>query len=195
MLASRCVGKPVVKLITYLFVFFFATEAFGNDLFRYLAEMVNDERQKVGLSRLVYNKQLEQAALSHSHWMARDANMEHLQVQSPKKFIEYFKIDHNHATRIMKTGYLDWQDLFDRNGDNVRSKPDADEHVSEIIAYAGPGTGFIQHQLPVIVPGWMRSPGHKEAILKNYWKDIGGAFAVSRNGSVYYCITFGQPVN
>jgi uncharacterized protein YkwD len=31
-----------------------------------VAEMVNDERQQVGLVRLTYNIKLEQAALSHS---------------------------------------------------------------------------------------------------------------------------------
>ena len=40
--------------------------------------MVNDERQKVGLKRLVYNEKLEQAAVSHSQWMARVGKMEHV---------------------------------------------------------------------------------------------------------------------
>lgn len=193
MLGSRCVQKPVVKLFI-LFIFIFASEAFGNDLFRQLTEMVNDERQRAGLTRLVYNNQLEQAALSHSQWMAHVGKMSHLQGEMSNNFFEYLKSDHNHATRIMKTGYLGWEDLYERRGDGVVSKPDADEHLSEIIAYAGPRNGTVQYQMPIIINGWMRSPGHRECILKNYWKHMGGAFAVGRDGSIYYCVTFGQPI-
>jgi len=173
-------------------------EALGNDLFRRVAEMVNDERQKVGLPRLIYNEKLEQAALSHSQWMARVGKMEHLQGDKPHDFQDYLKSDHHHATRILKTGYLSWQDLFEvtREGNtgHVRTKPDADDHVSEIIAYAGPGTGNVPKQLPTVVPGWMKSPGHRAVIVKTCWKEIGAAFAVSRNGSTYYAVTFGQPI-
>lgn len=175
-----------------------ASNAFANDLFRRVAEMVNDERQKVGLKRLVYNEKLEQAAVSHSQWMARVGKMEHLQGERPQDFGDYLKSDHHHCTRILKTGYLDWQDLFDvtedANGRHVHAKANADDHVSEIIAYAGPGNGTVPDQLPIVVPGWMRSPGHRQVIVKTCWKDIGGAFAIARDGSTYYCVTFGQPV-
>jgi len=50
-------------LIAFLAIFAIGSEAFGNDLFRRVAEMVNDERQQVGLPRLTYNQKLEQAAL------------------------------------------------------------------------------------------------------------------------------------
>ena len=81
-----------------------ASEALSNDLFRRVAEMVNEERQKVGLKRLVYNGKLEQAALSHSQWMTRVGKMEHLQGERPQSFEEYIRSDHIHATRILKTG-------------------------------------------------------------------------------------------
>lgn len=175
-----------------------ASEALGNDLFRRVAEMVNDERQKVGLKRLAYNTKLEQAALSHSNWMARVNKMEHLQGEKPQDFQEYLRSDHHHATRILKTGYLNWQDLFEvtREGNtgHIRTKPDADDRVSEIIAFAGPGTGNVPKQLPIVVPGWMKSPGHRAVIVKACWEEIGAAFAISRNTSTYYCVTFGQPV-
>jgi uncharacterized protein YkwD len=165
-----------------------ASEALSNDLFRRVAEMVNDERQEVGLKRLAYNEKLEQAALSHSQWMARVGKMEHLQGARPQSFEEYIRSDHIHATRILKTGYLEG------NGGQIRPKPDVDDHSSEIIAFAGQGTGSIQQQLPIVVPGWMKSPGHRAVIVKTCWKDIGGAFAISRNSSIYYCVTFGNPV-
>lgn len=189
MLVSRCVLKHAVNL----FVILFASESFGNDLFHQMTNMVNNERQRFGLIKLEYNNKLEQAALSHSHWMAQVGRMSHTQGQLSNKFLEYLSSDYDHAARIMKTGYVDWQDLFDRNGDVVLKKSGADRHVSEIIAYASPGNGTVHNQLPIIVRGWMNSPGHKEAILKNYWQHIGGAFAVSRDGSVYYCVTFGLP--
>lgn len=187
-------------LIAFLAIFALASEACPNDLFRKVAEMVNDERQKVGLVRLTYNKQLEQAALSHSQWMARVQKMEHLQgTKPPDGFEAFLNSDHHHATRILKTGYLNWQDLFEvtRQGNtgHINPKPDADDRVSEIIAYAGPGTGNVPKQLPIVVPGWMKSPGHRAVIVKTCWKEIGAAFAISRNGSTYYAVTFGQPVD
>ena len=191
----------VVHFYSFLIAFFtfvgIASEALGNDLFRRVAEMVNDERQKVGLKRLAYNDQLEQAALSHSQWMARVGKMEHLQGEKPGEGFEAFlNSDHHHATRILKTGYIRWQDLFDvrREGDKgfINPKPDADDRVSEIIAFASPGAGSVPQQLPTVVPGWMKSPGHRAVIVKTCWKDIGAAFAMSRNGSTYYAVTFGN---
>jgi uncharacterized protein YkwD len=174
-----------------------ASEAFGNDGFRRVAEMVNDERQKVGLPRLTYNNQLEKAALSHSQWMAKVGKMEHLQGQRPQDFRDYLASDHHHVTRIVKSGYLAWQDLYevtrDGNTGHVRTKPDADDRCSEIIAFASRGAGSIPKQLPIVVPGWMKSPGHRAVIVKTCWKDIGAAFAVARDGATYYCVTFGQP--
>ena len=35
---------------------------------------------------------------------------------------------------------------------------------------------------------------HRAVIVKTCWKEIGAAFAVSRNGSTYYAVTFGQPI-
>ena len=43
-------------LIAFLAIFTIASGALGNEFYRKVAEMVNDERQKVGLVRLTYNK-------------------------------------------------------------------------------------------------------------------------------------------
>jgi uncharacterized protein YkwD len=175
-----------------------ASEAFGNDIYRKVAEMVNDERQKVGLPRLTYNKQLEEAAISHSKWMAKVQKMEHLQGEKPKDLQAYLNSDHHHSTRILKTGYLKWEDLFDvtREGNtgHIRPKADANDRASEIIAFASRGAGPIPKQLPIVVPGWMQSPGHRAVIVKTCWKEIGAAFALAKDGSTYYCVTFGNPV-
>jgi hypothetical protein len=45
--------------------------------------------------------------------MAKVQKMEHLQGQKPEGCEGYLSSDHHHATRILKTGYLKWQDLFD----------------------------------------------------------------------------------
>jgi uncharacterized protein YkwD len=174
-----------------------ASEAFGNDAYRKVAEMVNDERQKVGLPRLTYNKQLEEAAISHSKWMAKVQKMEHLEGEKPKDLQAYLNSDHHHSTRILKTGYLKWDDLFDvtREGNtgHIRPKADANDRASEIIAFASRGAGPIPKQLPIVVPGWMKSPGHRAVIVKTCWKEIGAAFAFAKDGSTYYCVTFGNP--
>jgi uncharacterized protein YkwD len=191
-------SKPLV--IALLAIFAIVSETFGNDLFRQVAEMVNDERQKLGLKRLAYNDKLEKAALSQARWMADVQKMEHLRGERPPDgFDAFLNSDHHHATRILKTGYFKWQDLFEvsREGNvgHIHPKADADERASEIIAYASRGAGSIQKQLPIVVPGWMKSPGHRAVIVKTCWKDIGGAFATARDTSTYYCVTFGQPVD
>jgi hypothetical protein len=108
----------------------------------------------------------------------------------------YLNSDHHHSMRITKTGYLKWQDLFDvtREGNtgHIRPKPDADDRVSEIIAFASRGAGPIPRQLPIVVPGWMKSPGHRAVIVKTCWKEIWAAFAFAKDGSTYYCVTFGN---
>jgi uncharacterized protein YkwD len=185
-------------LIAVVWLSEIASPALGNDLFRLVAEKVNDEREKLGLARLSYNNKLEQAALSQARWMADVQKMVHLRGETPPEgFDAFLQSDHHHATRILKTGYLDWQDLFDvtREGDkgHIHPKPDANDRVSEIIAYAGDGAGPVRKQLLVVAPGWMKSPGHRSVIVKTCWKDIGAAFATSRDGSTYYCVTFGQP--
>lgn len=189
--------KSRILLVAVISLVATASEVVGNEGFRKVAEMVNDERQKVGLVRLTYNKQLEEAALSHSKWMAKVQKMEHLQGQKPEGFEGYLKSDHHHATRILKTGYLKWQDLFDltREGNtgHIRPKPDADDRCSEIIAFASRGAGPIPKQLPIVVPGWMKSPGHRAVIVKTCWKDIGAAYALAKDGGTYYAVTFGQP--
>jgi uncharacterized protein YkwD len=38
----------------------------------------------------------------------------------------------------------------------------------------------------------MKSPGHRAVIVKTCWKDIGAAFAFAKDGSTYYCVTFGN---
>lgn len=188
----RCIGVFVIVAFSH------ASTSLGNDLFRKVASMVSDERQKIGLSRLDYDERLEKAALSQARWMAQVGRMEHLRGERPKDFGDYLRSDHHHATRILKTGYVRWQDLFDVREEggrkHVTAKPDADNHVSEIIAFAGPNTGTAPRQLPIVVPGWMKSPGHRAVIVKPGWRHIGAATATARDGSTYYCVTFGKPV-
>ena len=173
-------------------------EARGNDLFHRVAEMVNDERQKLGLPRLTYDGRLEQAALSQAQWMAKVGKMVHLRGEMPKRFEEWLACEHHHANRVFKTCYLKWEDLYTLsvkgNGASIEAKQGANDRCSEVIAFASAGAGPVPRPLPIVVPGWMNSPGHRATIVKTCWRDIGAAFAVARDGSTYYCVVFGNPV-
>lgn len=185
-------------LIALVACFAVASDAYGEDLFRRVAEMVNDERHKLGLKRLAYNDKLEQAALSQARWMAEVGRMEHLRGERPANLQDFKASEWHHVHRVIKTGYLKWEDLYDLevNGASAQlhAKPFADDYASEIISKGDPNTGHPTTQLPIVVPGWMRSPGHRAAIVKTSWEEIGGAYAMSRDGSTFWCVVFGKPM-
>ena len=46
--------------------------------------------------------------------------------------------------------------------------------------------------VPSVMDGWMRSPGHRRNILGKY-EEIGVGRAIARDGASYWCVTFGTP--
>jgi uncharacterized protein YkwD len=43
-----------------------------------------------------------------------------------------------------------------------------------------------------VMSGWMHSPGHRHNILGKF-TEIGAACATANNGTIYWCVTFGDP--
>jgi len=74
------------------------------------------------------------------------------------------------------------------NAFDLRLKNIANTHVGEIIA-AGRGGGPDVRRPDIILEGWMRSPGHMEAILTPRFRDFCVGVA-SRGGDVYWCVVF-----
>jgi uncharacterized protein YkwD len=71
-------------------------------------------------------------------------------------------------------------DRMDRQGYRYRA-------AAENVAY-----GF--DDVDSVMAGWMRSPGHRRNILGQY-SEIGVARVIAKDGSSYWCVTFGTPLD
>lgn len=183
-------------LIAFVAVVFLASDAVGKDFefVQDVANRLNAERAKKGLSRLKYNETVAKAAQSQAEWMARNQKMEHLR-PGPKSLEEHKTCNEHPANRIINAGYFTWDDLFvvetRTDGHVVNPRPDTDERVGEIIA-KGANAGHPATQPPQIVPGWMNSPGHRKTILTPQYEEFGVGCACIGNDT-YWCVVFAKP--
>jgi uncharacterized protein YkwD len=56
----------------------------------------------------------------------------------------------------------------------------------------GENVSFGPRTVETVMKGWMKSPSHKANILGNY-SQIGAAYATARDGTSFWCVTFGLP--
>jgi len=158
---------------------------------------INTQRQQHGLKPCTYNKTLEKCAQAHAEWMARSRKMEHLQAP-PASFEEHRTCNHHPINRAINAGYIGWDEVFfverTPTGAVVHTKPDANDHVGEIIA-AGWKAGHPMSQTETIVTGWMNSPGHRKEILTGHYTEmgIGVACTPDDNYDTFWCVVFGDP--
>jgi len=167
--------------------------AFSQDLSSQVATGINSIRSSRGLVQLKRERRLDSAASSQADWMGSVGRMEHL--REPARSLDEYKVCNYHpANRIVNSGYYAFDELFkidynpDGSGAEVHPKNIANTHVGEIIA-AGRGGGPDVRRPDIILDGWMRSPGHREAILTPRFRDFGVGVA-SRGGDVYWCVVF-----
>lgn len=165
---------------------------FVRDVFR----RINRERTSNGLKPCTYNKKLEKAAQFHAEWMARRRRMEHLEEEA-KSLEEHQKCNHHPVNRAINAGYLEWDEIFfvenRPDGQVAHSKPDANDHVGEIIA-AGWNAGHPMTQTNTIVTGWMKSPGHRKEVLTSHYKEMGIGVACTPDAKdTFWCVVFGDP--
>jgi hypothetical protein len=117
--------------------------------------------------------------------------MDHL--REPAGSLEEYRVcNHHPANRVVNSGYFAFDELFsvgyNERGVEVHPKDKANTHVGEIIA-SGIGGGPDVRRPDIILDGWMRSPGHRRAILTPQFRDFGvGVSAVG--GDVYWCVVF-----
>lgn len=185
-LACLCVG--VAEAIAV------AQEApFVRDVF----DRINAQRVQHGLKPCTYNKKLEKASQFHAEWMARNRKMEHLQEEA-KSLEDHKTCTHHPINRAIRAGYRSWDDVFfienRQDGQIVHTKPDADEHIGEIIA-VGWKAGHPAVQTETIVKGWMNSPGHRKEILTAHYEEMGIGVACTPNDEydTFWCVVFGKP--
>jgi len=182
-------------LLFFIILFFSCSDSFALSPQEQIFLLINQQRVANGLPKLKYNNKLEKAAQFHANWMAKVDKMEHLQDHLPTSYLEYRNSTHHSVNRIIKSGYFEFEDAFDvinyNNRMLVRKKIYADRMQGEVIA-RGENVRFMSYekQIQVIVPGWMRSPGHKKEILSNY-KEMGVGYAI-KNRNSYWCVNFGN---
>lgn len=179
-----------MKNILFIFVLFFSSTAFAqSNEFSEVFNRINQIRKQHNLKTLKIHHKLNQAAQSQSDWMASVRRMDHLREQ-PASFEEYKNCDFHPAHRVIKTGYFNFDDLFNLkqipNGVVVEAKPEAD-NVNEIIARGVGGPEIYSPQRVVV--GWMNSPGHRQVILTPRYKECGIGITF-RQGETYWCVVF-----
>lgn len=157
---------------------------------------INAQRVQRGLPPCTYNKTLEKAGQAHAEWMASNRRMDHLQ-PAPESFEEQRTCNHHPVNRAINAGYVRWDEVFfverTSTGAIVHTKPDANNHVGEIIA-TGWDAGHPAMQTETIVTGWMNSPGHKKEILTTHYKEMGVGVACTPDGKdTFWCVLFGDP--
>lgn len=165
---------------------------FASDLFVEVANAINSIRHEHGLPVLKHNSMLCSAAQSQADWMARVGRMDHMR-EPASSFSEYKVCNHHPVNRIANSGYLKFDDFFETfagpEGVSVKPKP-ATEWVDEIVAWGKAGEAA--YRTDIIVSGWMRSPGHRKAILNPVFRDMGIGIASPAYGEVYWCVVFGK---
>ena len=162
-----------------------AASASAGDVRQQTVERINAERTKAGKPALNYNEKLEQAAQSHADWMARVGKMTHIEGERPADNSReaWAKSSWHPINRAVKAGYLPLE---------ILSTPDANSHVGENIAHGNPDSGPDRFRPAAIVGGWMRSDGHRKAILGDY-QEIGIGVMITERGDVFWCCVFGKP--
>lgn len=161
-----------------------------------IAERINAERQRHGLPMLVSNEKLVKAAQSQADWMAQVRKMEHLRGQQPGSFEEWKRSHHHPVNRVIQAGYFEWHELYSlevKDGQQVLiAKPGTPDRVGEIIAHGPPQSGPGRFQPKVIVAGWMNSPGHRQDVLNEHYRELGVGFTRTRQGDAFWCVVFGR---
>ena len=158
-------------------------------------DRINAQRIQNGLKPCKYNKKLEKASQFHAEWMARNRKMEHLQEEA-KSLEDHKACTHHPINRAIRAGYSEWSDVFfienRPDGQIVVTKPDANDHVGEIIS-AGWKAGHPASQTEIVVNGWMKSPGHRKEILTAHYEEMGIGVAPDDQYDTFWCVLFGNP--
>ena len=160
-------------------------------------DRINAERIQNGLKPCTYDKKLEKASQFHAEWMARNRKMEHLQEEA-KSLEDHKACTHHPINRAIRAGYSEWSDVFfienRPDGQIVVTKPDANDHVGEIIS-AGWKAGHPASQTEIVVNGWMKSPGHRKEILTAHYEEMGIGVACTPDDQydTFWCVLFGNP--
>lgn len=144
-------------------------------------ELINKERQKNGLSSLEWNKQLQMIARKHSQDMAVRKYFSHESPEEQNFFSRYSKNGFSCKIRI--------GDIIHTGAENI-----SQDNLYIAVVYKNKVPFYKWNSQSAIaksvVQRWMKSRGHRENILKPYWKTQGIGVAISEDGKVYITENF-----
>jgi len=145
--------------------------------------LVNEERAKVRLGPLTWDRELASIALSHSVDMAQRNYFDHYSPEG-KDFADRYK-EHGYKdkTVVGDQVYVGGENLF---LNNVVDSYVYDQESGEILEYR---FNSLEELARSTVDGWMESPGHRENIMAPFTRE-GIGIEVSDEGKVYITENF-----
>jgi uncharacterized protein YkwD len=143
--------------------------------------LINNERQKQGLSRLRWDESLSKIARQYSGDMAKRGFFSHYSPEGHNFSYRYKQAQYSCAVPVGETIYLGAENIFQHNLYDrivyVDGVPHYDWNSMEKIA-------------ETTVQGWMKSPGHRKNILTPHWINEGIGVAISADDKVYITQNF-----
>jgi uncharacterized protein YkwD len=152
------------------------------ELEKNIHDLINRERQKHGLSPLVWNDTLSIIARKHSQDMARRNYFSHDTPEGHDFSYRYGQAGYSCAVRGQgNIYYIGAENIFQNN------LYDRVVFVDGVVHYDWNSEGTIAK---TTVRGWMDSTGHRKNILTPHWRSEGIGVAIAPDGKVYITQNF-----
>jgi uncharacterized protein YkwD len=152
------------------------------ELEKNIHDLINRERQKHGLSPLVWNDTLSIIARKHSQDMARRNYFSHDTPEGHDFSYRYGQAGYSCAVRGQgNIYYIGAENIFQNN------LYDRVVFVDGVVHYDWNSEGKIAK---TTVRGWMDSKGHRKNILTPHWRSEGIGVAIAPDGKVYITQNF-----
>jgi uncharacterized protein YkwD len=151
------------------------------DLEKRIHALINREREKHGLSRLVWDDALARVARGHSKDMAKRSYFSHDSPEGRDFSFRYLQQGTTCSIRIGNTIYTGAENIalisLYRSITTINGAAYPDWYTAEQLAEAA-------------VQGWMNSPGHRKNILTPHWLNEGIGVNISSDDKVYITQNF-----
>lgn len=152
-----------------------------SELEKRIHQLINEERQKHGLSALEWNGVLSKIARKHSSDMAKRNYFSHDSPEGHDFLYRYNQEGYSCSLAVDERIYLGAENIFQNN------LYDRIEYVNDVPHYEWRSREKIAE---TTVQGWMNSPGHRKNILTPHWKTEGVGVAISPDDKVYITQNF-----
>jgi uncharacterized protein YkwD len=152
-----------------------------SELEKRIHQLINEERQKHGLSALEWNGVLSKIARKHSSDMAKRNYFSHNSPEGHDFLYRYKQEGYSCSLAVDERIYLGAENIFQNN------LYDRIEYVNDVPYYEWRSREKIAE---TTVQGWMNSPGHRKNILTPHWKTEGIGVVISPDDKVYITQNF-----